>query len=337
MTKGTKIFRITISVLLALCILWSVFWSLVVIAMGKEFIFTRSYDVWVAGVRVMKSNCDDVLGDGTVSYDPSSNMLILNNAVIEHDDTIIHSEQDLQIHLIGENQFICKDASYIPAVYVANYYLYKDLSIEGDGSLTIEFQNVTGDAQGILASSVMLLADVTVKLPDCTGTSGGIVCDSSLLMASGASLAIENGTANFNSAVRIRGNALLEGGTALNVSVNGASAGTCRGISINGDLILGEGAQVNVSVNDAEASVSECLRVTGVIDLAADASVTASAVKGHSIECYGAIRAMEGATLSVSTESDLADALCYGALVNYGATVNGEVEALGGTYNKIAN
>ena len=337
MTKGTKIFRIIVCVLLSLTILWGVFVGLVLTAMATQLVFTKGYDIWVAGVQVTKANHDDVLGDGTVYYDTSLNTLILDNAVIEYDDTIIRSERDLQIHLIGENKFICKDASYIPAIYVADRYLYKDLAFDGDGSLTIEFQNVTGDAQGILASRVMLLADVTVKLPDCSGVSGGIVCDSSLLMASGASLAIENGTANFNSAVRIRGNALLEGGTALNVSVNGASTGTCRGISINGDLVLGEGAQVNVSVNDAEASVSECLRVTGVIDLAADAIVTASAVKGHSIECYGAIRAMEGATISASTEGDLADAICYGALVNYGATVNGEVEALGGTYNKIAN
>jgi hypothetical protein len=337
MTKGTKIFRTVVCVLLAILLLWGAFLGLVLAAMASQLVFTKGYDVSVAGVDVTKSNRDDVLGDGTVSYSPSSNTLILDNAVIEYDDIVISSDEDLQIHLIGENQFICKDASYIPAVYVADYYHYKDLSIEGDGSLTIEFQNVTGDAQGILASSVMLLADVTVKLPDCTGTSGGIVCDSSLLMASGASLTIENGAANFNSAVRIRGNALLEGGTVLNVLVNGSSAGTCRGISINGDLVLGEGAQVNVSVNDAEASVSECLRVTGLIDLAPDATVTASAVKGHSIECFGSIKAMEGATISASTEGELADAICYGALVNYGAAIHGEVEALGGIYNKTAN
>lgn len=41
---------------------------------------SESYDLWVAGTQVTKSNQSDVLGDGTVSYDPAAHTLTLNNA-----------------------------------------------------------------------------------------------------------------------------------------------------------------------------------------------------------------------------------------------------------------
>jgi hypothetical protein len=61
--------------------------------------------------------------------------------------------------------------------------------------------------------------------------------------------------------------------------------------------------------------------------------VTASAKKAYSIECYGSVELKSGASVSASTEEGI-DLLCYGAIVNYGAAVNGEVEALGGTFSK---
>ena len=46
---------------------------------------------------------NDVLGDGTVSYNLSTNSLTFENAVIEHDYVIVYSLVDLRINLIGEN------------------------------------------------------------------------------------------------------------------------------------------------------------------------------------------------------------------------------------------
>lgn len=41
---------------------------------------SENYDLWVAGTQVTKINQSDVLGDGTVSYDPAAHTLTLNNA-----------------------------------------------------------------------------------------------------------------------------------------------------------------------------------------------------------------------------------------------------------------
>lgn len=41
---------------------------------------SENYDLWVAGTQVTKTNQSNVLGDGTVSYDPATHTLTLNNA-----------------------------------------------------------------------------------------------------------------------------------------------------------------------------------------------------------------------------------------------------------------
>ncbi len=41
---------------------------------------SETYDLWVAGTQVKKTNQKDVLDDGTVSYDPDTHTLTLNNA-----------------------------------------------------------------------------------------------------------------------------------------------------------------------------------------------------------------------------------------------------------------
>lgn len=64
----------------------------------------KEYDLWVGGTRVTSSNKDDVLGDGTVSFDPERNILTLNNASISNSSYGIKAEGiDLIINAIGEN------------------------------------------------------------------------------------------------------------------------------------------------------------------------------------------------------------------------------------------
>ena len=46
---------------------------------------SETYDLWVAGKQVTETNQNDVLGDGSVSYDPDTNTLTLNNANLTPD------------------------------------------------------------------------------------------------------------------------------------------------------------------------------------------------------------------------------------------------------------
>lgn len=70
----------------------------------------QTYDVWVAGTQVNENNAGNVLGDGTVSYDPISNTLTLNNATIDYQENrddntkgAILFNGDLNVELVGEN------------------------------------------------------------------------------------------------------------------------------------------------------------------------------------------------------------------------------------------
>ena len=138
MTKGTKIFRIVICVLLALTMIWSAIWGTAFILLGKNLVLTAIYDIYVAGKLVNATNADDILGDGTVYYDVLNNILTFNNTTIESESWPVYSKKDLNIELIGENKFVCKNEKYSAGVYTGDNYLSKDLAITGDGSLTIE-------------------------------------------------------------------------------------------------------------------------------------------------------------------------------------------------------
>ena len=335
MTTGTKIFRIIISVLLALTMLWSVFVGLGLYAFGTRLIHTDEYGIWVAGISVERTNKGDILGDGTVSYDAGNNVLTFNNATIEYEDTVVYSAIDLHIQLIGENKIICTDEEYGIGIYAGDSRLNKDLAILGDGSLTIEFPNAGGEAAGISAANLTIESNLTVTTPDCEKAVNGIVCASSLMVVNKATVTVNNGAATkFSSAVRVRGNAFFEEGTTLKTSTNPGTTGICKGLTVNGDLFLGKNTTIDVSIDDSTTDQGECIRVSGLMEIGSDATVTASAKNASAIECLGTIEANKGATISAKSDNNDADIFCSGAVVNYGAEINAEIDAIGGVNNR---
>jgi hypothetical protein len=65
------------------------------------------YDISVAGTTVTSANASNVLGDGKVSFEPTTNTLTLNGAVITLSESTPYAVssgiKDLKIKLIGEN------------------------------------------------------------------------------------------------------------------------------------------------------------------------------------------------------------------------------------------
>jgi hypothetical protein len=200
--------------------------------------------------------------------------------------------------------------------------------------LTIEFQNVTKDAQGILARNLNIAADINLIMPDCSNIVNAIICESSLYVGNKASLTLNNGSGIHSSAIRVRGNALFEDGTTVNVTANPGSQKSCLGISINGDLILSTNVSMNVSIDDASAGSSRCIRVTGIIDIDEGSTLSAVAKKAHGIECFGHVKMGKDSSVTADTAGENVDIFCYGAVVNFGGVLNAEVEALGGVHVK---
>ncbi len=336
MAKVKKGFKIVIGVLLVLALIWSTFWG-VALMFGNRSMDLTSGKIQVAGVSVKKTNASDILGDGTVYYNARNNILTFDNATIESNDWGVYSKIDLNIELIGENKLVCTNEEYSAGIYVSDYYLSKDLTFLGDGSLTIEFPSKSAEAVGIYASDLKVMSDVTLKTSDCENKLNGIVCDSSLLVAEKAAVTVNNGAAKNCVGVRVRGNALFEEGTSLNVSVKQGASESCKGLGVSGDLFLGKDTSLEVFVDDDATDLGECVRVSGLMEIGNGSTVKAASKNTYAIECFGSLEANNGANVYAVSEKKDADIFCSGAIVNHGAQIDAEMDALGGIHNRAEN
>ena len=93
-------------------------------------------------VDVTSENCEDVLGNGTVSYDPTTKTLTLNNYVYNGDGLegevkcAIEADsptEGLSVVLVGTNSITVNGSSSAGMVFFGD----GDLTIKGNGSLTI--------------------------------------------------------------------------------------------------------------------------------------------------------------------------------------------------------
>ena len=66
----------------------------------------ESYGIAVSGITINKNNADDVLGDESVSYDVSENILHLNNVTIKDapEKIALYTTKDLTLNLTGTNE-----------------------------------------------------------------------------------------------------------------------------------------------------------------------------------------------------------------------------------------
>ena len=117
---------------------------------------SETYNLWVAGKQVTKSNQKDVLDDGTVSYDPNTHTLTLNNAYLTPDG----------------------DANF---TYCIDSELTDMLTITGTATLS--------NAEGILTTGPLTLKDATLTL---TGESGDDVEDAIRAGSSDEDITIQN-------------------------------------------------------------------------------------------------------------------------------------------------
>ena len=104
---------------------------------------SETYDLWVAGTQVTKTNQSDVLGDGTVSYDPGTHTLTL---------------KDANLTLSGD----------------AEERIYCCIQSELADMLTITGTATLSDADGIMTAGPLTLDNATLTL---TGESGDGVED----------------------------------------------------------------------------------------------------------------------------------------------------------------
>ena len=135
------------------------------------------YDIWVDGVQVTSENKDNLCG-GTVSYDPATHTLSLNNATLDNDTlsdygikTTIPST--LKIRLTGTNSIT---RTYSGGGIAIAPNSGNSVEITGDGTLVINVNGNTYD--GISAGADVKISDkakVTINAEGGLGIVGRMV------------------------------------------------------------------------------------------------------------------------------------------------------------------
>ena len=224
------------------------------ISMDGTVTWSGQYPFWVGGTQVNDENADNVLGDGTVSYDIGTNTLTLRNATITqgtHEESAIYSNGNLNIVLEGENTVNAVDVGI---------YVYGTLAISGSGSLTANGINIENSDIIISSGTVTTSKAYEGITADNVTISGGTVT------ATGEVVGItvyENVTIN-GGEVAARGSDA--GITAYeNVTINGgevAATGEMVGITAYEDITI-SGGTVTARGSDAGITAYENVTING--------------------------------------------------------------------------
>lgn len=211
---------------------------------------TTNYGIWVGGVEVTSANKADVLGaaDGegaTVTYDPDTSTLTLDNATINtaHDavwiDSVtqgkygIYATEDLNINMVGDSTILGQNYTNNASLGI---YTGGDLVIKGNGSL-----NVSGGT-GKVSSGIYSRGNITIEGGEITATSAA-ADNISVAIVSISGVTISDGVVTATgSAAGIMGAVSITGG---DVTVQSDTQ------ALNGSLTTSgyEGCSVTASTN----------------------------------------------------------------------------------------
>ena len=148
MTKTIKLSKIILLAAMAAILLFGA-------GMLSKADAAEDYGLYVSGVKVTSDNADDVLGDGTVGYDPTTRTLKLKNAnflmkKVEGEDNALFGicesgdfkGEDFTISLEGSNVISVPEKAESGIESAAGIEMYvKHLNIIGGGELTISSEN----------------------------------------------------------------------------------------------------------------------------------------------------------------------------------------------------
>ena len=206
----------------------------------------HNYGIYVGGIQVNEDNAADVLEDGTVSYDPTTNTLTLNNATITDywteelygDESYygIYSTVDgLTINLVGENKMEIKDDRENDTA--AAIFSTKPLTVSGEGNIDIKCW-----------CGVMCIEELTVK--DCKMSfsafgitaMGDLLVDNATLSAEMTLIGTENGN------ITLKNTTVADGGQYMSM------------YTMTGDITI-ENSDFTAHCTVAEEDETQCIMI----------------------------------------------------------------------------
>ena len=209
--------------------------------------WSGEYPLWVGDTQVNDENADNVLGDGTVSYDIVTNTLTLRNATITqgtHEESAICGNSDLNIVLEGENTV---NAGII------GIYVNGTLAISGSGSLTVNGIDIkNGDIiissgtittskayEGIIANNVTISGGTVTA----TGDTSGIYAYDNIAISGGTVTATGDTLGISTFSITISGGTVTATGDTLGIST--------YSITISGGTVTAMGGTMGIYDEDS--------------------------------------------------------------------------------------
>ncbi|NLT95511.1 MAG: S-layer homology domain-containing protein [Clostridia bacterium] len=254
------------------------------------------YDVWVGGVQVTDENKGGVTGEGitgTVSYDPESNTLTLENATITGvpDSTwssgningIYYKTNSLTINLVGDNYINVPSKSFFYSAGIKGDEDYNALSIQGSGTLAISVEEVNIGGSGIDTFGTVTIGD-DAKVTLTVGSTG-IYC----------------GKKEHEGTYPPR-TITIEDNSQVTITLTNEGIGNRRGIYCDGNILITGLAKVNVTMHDATTAhyLDIAIKADEKITISGQSVVTAEAGNG-AYYSYG----IEGAVVEVLDSAQL--------------------------------
>ena len=221
--------------------------SKVWISVDGTVTWSGEYPLWVGDTQVNDENADNVLGDGTVSYDIVTNTLTLRNATITqgtHEKSAICGNSDLNIVLEGENTV---NAGII------GIYVNGTLAISGSGSLTVNGIDIkNGDIiissgtittskayEGIIANNVTISGGTVTA----TGDTSGIYAYDNIAISGGTVTATGDTLGISTFSITISGGTVTATGDTLGIST--------YSITISGGTVTAMGGTMGIYAGDS--------------------------------------------------------------------------------------
>ncbi len=219
------------------------------------------FKVWVGDTQVTTKNYFDVLGDGTVSYNPDSNGLFLRDAHITGGIRCTMAE-DFGVILMGNNSISVtgddESALYAPYLYVV-----------GDGTLEINM-DCSGEVYGIKGEEVYLenSNDISIEIEDGADiVQGGVYAEDYLEFSGDGNVDVSVGrTLEWTFGIYCNVGIQHNGFGSLTVTADG-SDGDVYGIYCDGDLESSGYGVISAFAGEAQGD-SIGAEILGVLNIA---------------------------------------------------------------------
>lgn len=267
----------------------------------------QEYPLKVAGKQVTSDNAADIMEDGTVSYDPLTNTLTLDNTdlLVGKGNYGVRAEGDLNIELKGTNKIESKDY-YGIAVVAASGGDTPSVIISGNGSL-----ESYGTDAGILMKGNLTISDsanVSSQCGDVTsGDAYGIRVYADLIVCDNAKLSAKAGGGPKYSYGVYAGDDFTLSDNAVVISEAGKGVARSCGAYAISNIYMKDNATLDVKGIDNSAlgdiaSESYGIRTTHMIVSGGTITATGQGATGISAGIYTQDCTISGGTVTVSSE-----------------------------------